>query len=297
MPQRDAHELRPPRATGRRRWGVPLLLLIVAAVVVLWWWRSRQAPEPLPPPVAVQTPAQQPAEPPLPAAVEEAGPRNPIEEPEEAQPPLPALADADASVNKALDELLGARRAGAFLQLDGFVRRVVATVDNLGREQAAASLWPVHPMAGRFTVQEAGDGSSIAAENAVRYDAFAAFAESVPIDGAVQLYVRLYPLFQMAYEELGFPGKYFNDRLVAVIDHLLAAPEPPEPVAVYLVPVAGDVPSLRPWVRYEYADPQLQALSSGQKIMVRVGLKNERRLKAVLVRARARVARAAPARH
>jgi hypothetical protein len=51
------------------------------------------------------------------------------------------------------------------------------------------------------------------------------------------------------------------------------------------------VPSLRPWVRYEYADPQLQALSAGQKIMVRTGLQNERRLKAVLAKVRASVAR------
>ena len=51
------------------------------------------------------------------------------------------------------------------------------------------------------------------------------------------------------------------------------------------------MPSLRPWVRYEYVDPQLQALSAGQKIMVRAGLRNERRLKAVLAKVRASVAK------
>ena len=34
------------------------------------------------------------------------------------------------------------------------------------------------------------------------------------------------------------------------------------------------------WVRYEYADPELQALSSGQKMLVRVGLDNERKSQA-----------------
>ena len=47
---------------------------------------------------------------------------------------------------------------------------------------------------------------------------------------AVALYARLYPLFQQAYEELGYPGRYFNDRLVEVIDDLLATPEPTGPV-------------------------------------------------------------------
>lgn len=30
----------------------------------------------------------------------------------------------------------------------------------------------------------------------------------------MQFYVRLYPLFQKAYVELGYPNGYFNDRLI-----------------------------------------------------------------------------------
>jgi len=35
-------------------------------------------------------------------------------------------------------------------------------------------------------------------------------------------------------------------------------------------------------VRYEYVDPKLEAMSSGQKIMVRMGPENERKVKASL---------------
>ena len=49
---------------------------------------------------------------------------------------------------------------------------------------------------------------------------------------AAALYRRLYPLFQQAYAELGYPTGHFNDRLVEVVDHLLAAPEPTQPPAV-----------------------------------------------------------------
>ena len=45
-----------------------------------------------------------------------------------------------------------------------------------------------------------------------------------------------------------------------VIDHLLAAPDAPETLAL-----------VRPNVYYEFADPALQSLSSGQKILLRVG--------------------------
>ena len=296
MPMHDPKELRPPRRRGGGAWLVALVLLLAAAGFGWNWWHGRQTPGAVP--AAVEQPAAAPVatQPPEPQPELPAAPQNPVEEPEGAQPALPALADADAEVGKALTELLGARRVGAFLQIDGFVRRVVATVDNLARDQAPARMWPVHPMPGRFAVQKAGGTEQIADVNAQRYDAFVAFAEGVPVEAAVRLYARLYPLFQVAYEELGFPGKYLNDRLVAVIDHLLAAPEPQGPVAVHLVQVEGQVPSLRPWVRYEYVDPQLQALSAGQKVMVRAGLQNERRLKAVLGKVRARVAKVPAAR-
>ena len=114
--------------------------------------------------------------------------------------------------------------------------------------------------------------------------------EAVDAKQAVALYVRLYPLFQRAYEDIGFPGRYFNDRLVAVIDHLLATPVPAQPLAVTLVDVKGSVPSLRPWVRYEFLDPALQRLSSGQKMMLRTGPENQRRLRARLQTWRALVA-------
>jgi hypothetical protein len=85
-------------------------------------------------------------------------------------------------------------------------------------------------------------------------------------------------LFQQAYEELGYPGAYFNDRLVHAIDHLLATPE-----------IAGDLALKQPRVLYEFADPQLEMLSAGQKAMLRIGPDNARRVKAKLRALRAEI--------
>ena len=54
------------------------------------------------------------------------------------------------------------------------------------------------------------------------------------------------------------------------------------------------MPSERPWVRYEFADPALQSASAGQKILLRVGPVNQRRLKAQLRSLRAELVRQAP---
>ncbi|TXC67342.1 DUF3014 domain-containing protein [Piscinibacter aquaticus] len=76
-----------------------------------------------------------------------------------------------------------------------------------------------------------------------------------------------------------------------MIDHLMAAPEPSAPPAVRLIEVKGEVPSTRPWVRYEYVDEKLETMSSGQKIMVRLGRDHERRLKGWLAGFRQAIAK------
>ena len=274
----DAPDFRPRRET-------PIGMIVAIGLVVLvaaffgWRWYQQQQKPPEPVPVAT-APNDGPA--PAPAA-EPTGPQNPVDALAPPDAALPALAESDSRVMKALAELLGGKHASEYLRSDGIVRRFVATVDNLAREQAPASAWPVQPTGQRFiTDGPQGGTQTIAANNAARYNGIVLLAETVDPAKAATVYAKLYPLFQKAYEELGFPGRYFNDRLIAVIDHLLQAPEPSGPVQVRLVEVKGDVPSTRPWVRYEYVDPKLEAMSSGQKIMVRMGPENERKVKASL---------------
>ncbi|MBT2332426.1 DUF3014 domain-containing protein [Variovorax paradoxus] len=284
---RDVHDSRDaPAFTPRRETStgtiIVIVLLAIAAAFLGWRWYQQQQPQPAePPPVAAAPNDGLAPAPPAPLS-QSAEPQNPIDAIALPDSGLPKVADSDSRVMKALVDLMGSKNVADFLQFEGIVRRFVATVDNLAREQSPASTWPVQPTKQRFITQGKGEKETIAANNAARYSPIVLLAESVDPAKAAKVYARLYPLFQQAYEELGYPGRYFNDRLIAVIDHLLQAPEPGGPVQVRLVQVKGNVPSQRPWVRYEYVDPQLESLSSGQKIMVRVGPENERKLKASL---------------
>ena len=293
MPDHETPEFRPApeHASSTPRVIAAALACAVAAAAAWWYWlRPEQATTVAPPPVAA-APEAPVAPPPM---HEASGPQNPVDALAPADPALPALAESDQRVTALLAELLGRDKLASFLVSDGFVRRVVATVDNLARAHAPSRMWPVQPMPQRFVVDDQGDaGTTISAANAARYSAFLTFAEAVPLDSAVALYARLYPLFQQAHEELGYPKQYFNDRLVAVLDHLLLAPEPQGPLRVKLTPVNTDVPNLRPWVRYELVDPALESLSSGQKILVRMGPANEARAKALIRELRKRVATSA----
>jgi len=215
-----------------------------------------------------------------------------------ASAPLPALSAADKYVSDAVASLLGRKEVLTFLQLDGFVRRVVATVDNLAREHAPVSIWPVNPTPGRFTTglgdnQDPAGETTINPDNSLRYSPFVIFVESIDSVKTVALYARLYPLFQQAYVELGYPKGYFNDRLVAVVDLLLATPVQTGPISVNRVDVKGPLQPTRPWLTYEFTDPALEALSAGQKMLIRSGSVNHRRLQKKLLEFR-RLLAAAP---
>ena len=265
--------------------GVPVLVAV--AIAGYWLWRDRQ-PQATPPeaPAVAAAPAPEVA-----ASAVEPAIKYPIEAPQaEGADAAPATAAGpDDPVVAALTELLGRPAVRAHLQLDGFVQHLVATVDNLGRSHAPPRLWPGQPTPGRFAHEQGTGGAFIGAANHARYTPFVGWVESIDSARAVALYVRFYPLFQRAYVELGYPRGYFNDRLVEVIDQLLATPEPAEPPTIELTEVKGSAAPTRPWLLYEFSDPSIRALSAGQKILLRMGVANERRLKAKLVELRSQL--------
>ena len=269
--------------------GVVLTVLALGAGGIVWWRQRGAAAPPVQPAPVAAAPQAAPAPP---AAPPEPAIRHPIDAADAASAPPPG--GTGGLDRAALVDLFGQRAVFAILQIDGFVPRLVATVDNLDRPHAAPRLWPVHPTAGRLGIERSGGTEQIAAANAQRYLPFVQFVESVDSPRAVALYKRHYAAFQQAYGDLGYPRAYFNDRLVEVIDHLLAAPVPEAAPTLRLTEVKGPQPLTQPWLHYEYADPGLEALSSGRKMLVRMGPENTRRLKAKLAEFRRLVASAPP---
>jgi hypothetical protein len=188
-------------------------------------------------------------------------------------------------MRNALSELVSDKALIEFFLLRDFVRHIVATVDNLPREKLALRLMPVKLPGGKFLVSGEEGSFTIGADNAARYAPYLRLADALETGKLVALYVHFYPLFQQAYQELGYPKGYFNDRLVEVIDHLLAAPEVRAPVKL-----------VRPKVFYLFGEPDLEARSAGQKILMRIGSDNAARIKAKLREIRAELTRQEPKR-
>jgi len=184
---------------------------------------------------------------------------------------LPPLGGSDEVVADALVALAGNGHVRDLLVSKQLVARIVATIDALPRRALGTLMLPARPPEGAFATAEADGRITMAAQNSDRYAPYIAVMKNVDPAALVAWYAHAYPLFQQAYQELGYPRGYFNDRLIEVIDDLLAAPELAEPASLQRVKS-----------HYAFADPSLEALSAGQKLLLRTGPANEALIKAKL---------------
>jgi hypothetical protein len=159
------------------------------------------------------------------------------------------------------------------------IRHIVVTVDNLPRKKTAVQLWPVKPTSGTLSTS-GGEDITLSDNNYARYAPVIELLQKADMKDVVKLYRRYYRLFQEAYVGLGYPDGYFNDRLVQVIDDVLATPD-----------VQGPIKLTQPGVFYEFADPSLEQLSAGQKVLIRMGPKNAALVKSKLRELRSEIAR------
>lgn len=262
------------------KWLIALLLAAAAAGLAWFLWDDAVPPAPERAPLQQEMPD---------ADAAPAEPLHPVE-PLDVAPgegelvELPPLEESDTYFALALIDLFGADLE-ALLADEALIDKSVATVDNLSRSRVAEKIRPLGRLSGNFVVTAAGDNGPfyLSPENYARYDPLVNMVTGADLDDMVATYRRFYPLFQEAFGQLGYPDGYFNDRVVAVIDHLLETPEPEEPIRL-----------VQPHVLYEFADPELEALSSGQKLLLRMGPDRAARIKTVLRDVRARIAQPSP---
>jgi Protein of unknown function (DUF3014) len=257
-------------------------MIAVAAVVVLagagaaYYWHSRGTQPANAPAAAQQTPPS--SEP----AIE-----HPVPQPGEytSKGPLPALGESDPAMKDALGELAGSDAVMQYLVPDSIIRHIVVTIDNLPRQKVAVTKRPAVSPPGTFLANGDELHATLDPNNFARYQPMVAVVGKLDMQQLSQVYLRFYPLFQHVYQDLGYPTGYFNDRLVQVIDSLLATPEP-----------SGPIELTRPNVMYVYADPALEARPAGQKLLLRMGPENAAVIKAKLKELRT-IVTAAPPKH
>jgi hypothetical protein len=256
-----------------KSWPFRFGLIVIGAIIGIAYWyfylSGQGAPEQVFTPAPVVEPNVEPViQHPVTTTPEELESTEPLIGREK---PLPELKQSDLPMAEILAKLFADQKLDRFFILEHFIERFVVMVDNLPRPQLPATHRPLKKTAGKFLAQGERDQLTIAPANYKRYSPLIKMGTALDTAQVVAVYKRLYPLFQQAYQELGYPKSYFNDRLVEVIDHLLVTPQ-----------ITGPVYLTQPKALYLYADPDLEALSAGRKILLRCGPENAAQIKTLL---------------
>jgi hypothetical protein len=265
-----------------RRIAIALVIVIALGAGGWWYWhRAAAAQDETTAAVPAVAPA---AEAPVAPAIKH--PLGPDTAAAQGAAAPPTVADPDAAVRDGLASLLGEPALAEWLMPEQLLRRLVATADNLPRSTRLEPLRPLRAPATPFAVRremlEASTGTeriTLSEQNFARYDSAVAVLAKTDMGQAAKLYRQLYPLLQRAYEDLGYPDGYLNDRVVDTIDHLLATPEPQQPLLLE-----------QPKVLFRYADADLESRSTGQKLLLRMGVKHTLTIKQKLREFRAQIA-------
>src|SRR5512146_1518731 len=161
-------------------WWLIAISAIGIFVAVIYHAIQKTRPEPRPAPAVVAPPAPTPpTEPRI---------HFPIQ-PESREKPLPALNESDAAMKDALGSLWSDQNLEQFFFLKDFIRRVVATIDNLPRRKLALRLMPVKKAGGKVLTTGKDGNLAISPDNAARYVPYVRLADAIDATKVVALYV------------------------------------------------------------------------------------------------------------
>lgn len=247
----------PPRASRRGLIAGAGLAIVLAGAGLAWWMLGQPAPSPHMERLASSVTA---APPPAPVAA-----ARPIAS------ELPALDALDPVIRELINELTASPLLARWLGTEHLARQIAALVEAAaGGGLPWRLLAPLRP-SGAFSVVERGGRTTIAPASYARYDALADAIVALDPAAVVRAYRRLAPRLEEAHAELGEGARTFDAALGDSLRRLAETPIPDGPVAVT---VRGGV--------YEFADPKLETLSPVQKLLLRSGPANARRVQAQL---------------
>ena len=205
---------------------------------------------------------------------------------EEVEVELPALNDSDSYIKANIEQLSWRKELLDLILTDDVVRRIVVVTDNFVQGEMAYSHLPLKPLDGRFNAKEVADSADandgqadtrlnqqqvfeFDQTNFTRYQPYLELLHSFEPELLVQNFITSMPLFEEAYQELGYPDRKFIDVVLQATDQILD------------FPVQVEQPKLiQPSVVYVYQQQSLEELPAADKFLLRLGKDNLLQLKA-----------------
>jgi len=189
---------------------------------------------------------------------------------------LPALGESDGLYRDQWAQLWSNKQLLSWTETEQLVRKATVLTDNLAQGKIVRNLLGVFTPELPFLVDlmlpaTGKDGSvDIYRLDPASYQRYTPLVDSIinaNTDQLLAFYVRLRPLFQAAYLELGYPGGHIDGVLLKTLQNIQAAPV-----------LEGEVRLIRPKVMYQFQDQKLEQRSALDKQLFRLGPENMRAL-------------------
>ncbi|NNN05295.1 MAG: DUF3014 domain-containing protein [Elusimicrobia bacterium] len=234
----------------------------VAVVLLAAFFMLHQKSAPPPAPVAA-APVPAPAPTPVPAPVAAPTP------PPAPEIPLPELAQSDDFLREQAKGLSADPSFAGWLKARHLLSRLVAGTDLIVAGKIPSdSLGFIAPRR-RFTAARRGGRLVVGPKSFARYDALASAFSSIDAKGAATLYQKTEPLFKQACQELGDKTCDYRAAFQRAAGEILQTPSPAGDLEVRAKPNG---------LIYTYADDALERLDPVQKLVLRMGPQNERKV-------------------
>ncbi|MBO7741262.1 MAG: DUF3014 domain-containing protein [Victivallales bacterium] len=160
--------------------------------------------------------------------------------------------------------------AGKVLAAGGIARRIVQAADAVANGERPVT--PLEFMLPRspFSTRRNSRGNSVISDRATaRWQSAVNFFCMIPAEEMVKLYQRSEMLLQQECDNIGYRGTPVRNIFLQALDAILAVPVPGENPELISTGAPGS---------YRYADRNLEALNDAQKLFLRLGVDNCRRL-------------------
>ena len=215
--------------------------------------------------VIVQPPVE-----PAPAPIEAEVPAAPIAAPVATEvqpktPPAPVVTEetGDRYARESIDAVNGGKALAQFVAGDYAVERAVAIIDALRRGEVPYKLLPVGKPSTTFPISDNGLRVTLDTAGFNRYDGFAQWVGGLDTTALVSLLNDYEMIATQALTRMGVSDFDIRSAVLAATTQILSTPQ-----------VAVDAELMRREANWVYMDPELEALSSLQKQVLRMGPEN-----------------------
>ena len=208
--------------------------------------------EPAPMPIEAQAPAAPIAAP-------------PVTEVQPKIPPAPVVSEetGDQYARESIDAVNGGKALAQFVAGDYVVERAVAIIDALRRGEVPYKLLPVGKPSTTFPISDNGLRVTLDTAGFSRYDGFAQWVGRLNAPALVSLLNDYEMIATQALTRMGVTDFDIRSAVLAATTQILSTPQ-----------VAVDAELMRREANWVYMDPELEALSSLQKQVLRMGPEN-----------------------